>query len=742
MLLSIAAPANNERGPRYMEKALAAIHQALPRRTQFCFEYGVSQGLVGLFVRLPQAIEPLVRGPLQANYPNCSIMMCDRDESIPPEWEEYAVDLFLSPELFPILRHSQFEDLLNGNFADPTNAILQAITPDDSSRCRIVVTISAASHRRKHWAYRAIRRLDSEFFRKHHRLAAFYARHITRPRVWLLAWFLGCFAAESHTGHRSPVDSSASRMHDREDDLQAAADKVGGHLFEVTLSLQVSVPTQARETAEERLRQMTGALGAFTRSRLATFEVSPVTHGPRRRAARFLMSHEELATLWHPPTSTVIAEKMANRQFCEREAPPDLPSGIEPGAVVLGQTLFRQDERVFGVSLEDRRRHVYLIGKTGMGKSTLLQNMIVSDMQQGLGVCLVDPHGDLADSLLGLVPSFRTNDVIYFDAADREHAVPFNPLACRDRRHLDQVTSGVVSAFKKLHDSWGPRLEDTLRNSVFAIVEQQGNLLSLVQLLGDSQYREQLVPRIEDDIVRGFWQHEFARWSIAYRTEAVAAIQNKIRPFLTNTNMRAIVTHKSKSLDLREVMDAGGILIVNLSKGRIGEDNSALLGAFLVTSLQQAAMTRADIPEAERRDFFLYADEFQNFTTGSFATLLSEARKYHVGIVVAHQYLSQLSEETARSIWGNVGSMLAFQVGSDDAEVLAQQFGRFRGELQPQDFTSLPKHTAYARLLVQGLPTKAFSMHTSWPSPVNSERADIVKRHSQRRFVRDATLVA
>lgn len=369
-----------------------------------------------------------------------------------------------------------------------------------------------------------------------------------------------------------------------------------------------------------------------------------------------------------------------------------------------------------------------------MGKSTLLQNMLASDMGQGHGVCLVDPHGDLAASLLGMVPSFRTNDVIYFDAADREHAIPFNPLACPDRRYLDQVTSGVVSSFKKLHDSWGPRLEDTLRNAVFAVVEQRGNLLSLMRLLGDPRFREQLVARIEDEIVRGFWQTEFARWSEAYRTEAVAAIQNKIRPFLTNTNIREIVTQSGPSLNLRQVMDERRILIANLSKGRIGEDNSTLLGAFLVTSIQQAAMTRADIAEEQRPDFFLYVDEFQNFTTGSFATLLSEARKYRVGIVVAHQYLEQLSDETAGAVWGNVGSMLAFQVGSEDAETLSVQFSRFPGELCQQDLSALKKYTAYARLLVDGMPTKAFSLRTV-PSPIaDRQRAEIVATASARQY--------
>jgi len=235
--------------------------------------------------------------------------------------------------------------------------------------------------------------------------------------------------------------------------------------------------------------------------------------------------------------------------------------------------------------------------------------------------------------------------------------------------------------------------------------------------------------------------HEFASWSDNYRTEAVAAIQNKIRPFLTNTNMRAIVSQPGRTLDLRQVMDEGKVLIVNLSKGRIGEDNATLLGAFLVTSIQQAAMTRADMPEANRRDFFLYVDEFQNFTTGSFASVLSEARKFRLSLIVAHQYLAQLNDETADAVWGNVGSIVAFQVGSDDAEQIAQQLGKYRGQITPENLSGLPKYTAYARLLIDGMPSNPFSLQTLPPraEAFDAERAEIVRRVMRRRFAREKT---
>ncbi len=728
MRIALATPANNERSPRYAEKALAAIHQALPSRTEINLEFGSSEGQAGLFLRLPQSVEPLVRGPLLANYPQCTLTACD-DDTLPNGWSRREETLFLSPELYPLLRHAQFEDLLNGNFADPINSLLQAVVPESELRSTVILTVRVASAHRRHAARTAIRQLDGEFFRRHHWLAEYFARRVTRPGGWA-TWLLGQIVARRHEPHRSPLDVTSSRTHDREDDLQAAAEKVGSHLFEATLTIRVETALPHQKMAADRMRQLRGALGAFTRSRLATFESRSHSENTKRR---FLLSHEELATLWHPPTGTVSTEKMRQTPFTELEAPPGIPTGGIPGGVPLGRVLFRQDTRQCGLLLEDRRRHVYIVGKTGMGKSTLLQNMMASDMRQGLGICLIDPHGDLAESLLGVVPSFRTNDVIYFNPAAAEHAVPFNPLACPDRSKVDQVTSGVVSAFKKVNTSWGPRLEETLRNAVFAVAEQGGNLLTLLQLLGDRFFREHFVAGIKDDIVRGFFQNEFACWSEAYRTEAIASIQNKVRPFLTYTRIRAVVTSEKPSLDLRHVMDHHKILIVNLSKGRLGEDNSALLGAFLVSSIQMAAMSRADVPEEQRSDFFLYVDEFQNFTTGSFAILLSEARKYRVGTVLAHQYLAQLSEETANAVWGNVGSMLAFQVGSEDAEKLAVQFSRFPGEVRQQDFGGLPKFTAYARVLVNGAATRTFSMMTFQQQATDGNRARHVRSSSRRR---------
>jgi hypothetical protein len=734
VLLLLAAPAQNDRSPRYMEKALAAIHQSGLGGEPITLVYGPIAGQVGLLVRCAESQREFVVGPVEANYPQAAVTEVDPSALAPPPGTTaLVVDLDLSPEIFPLLRHgqSQFEDLLNRAFADPADSLLRAIRPDTAVHARVEITVRPASHLRCHDAAEAVRRLDREFFRHRHRLAGYFARNYTRGRMFGLSWALGRLSLRTPPTDRRTLDASTSRGHEREEDLQAAADKVGSHLFETRIRLVVSAPAAERRRAVERLQSLVGAFGAFTRSRLARFRPGPVRReGAARPGPSFLCSHEELATLWHPPVAASGTEKLTTTAFTEFEAPAVLPDLGRPGAVTLGRVRFRSDARLVGLDLDARRRHVYVVGKTGMGKTTLLQNMLAGDMRAGLGVGLIDPHGDLADALVGLVPKHRTNDVILFDAGNPASVLGFNPLACPDPDRIDLVTSGVVSAFKKLHDSWGPRLEDTLRNAVFAVVERGGNLMDVTRLLGERAYRERTVILIRDEVVRSFWLNEFAAWSDTYRTEAVAAIQNKVRPFLGNRTVRAIVTAPGPGLNLRETMDGGRILIVNLSKGRLGEDNATLLGAFLVTSIQQAAMTRSDTPEAERRDWTCYVDEFQNFQTGSFDAVLSEARKYRLNLVCVHQFLSQLSEPVANAVWGNVGSIIAFQVGSDDAARLAGQLGQYPDQVGPEHLTGLPKYTAFARLLIDGTPSPPFTMQTLPPPAAENDphRAEIVRR--------------
>ncbi|MDP1798584.1 MAG: type IV secretion system DNA-binding domain-containing protein [Planctomycetaceae bacterium] len=642
----------------------------------------------------------------------------------------------LAPELFPLLRHPQFEDQLNRNFADPLDSLLRAVRPETGLIPHVTVVVTPASDHRVHAAREAVQRLDRTFFHRHPRLAAHYARTVTRlGGTWQVGW-LGWWAHHSPLRDHSLIETSTSRLHEREEHLQAASAKVGGHLFEVRLTLSVTVaPTQV-DQGHDRLRQLAGALGVFTSQRLATFRWHLARQGTGRHRSRpsFLLAHDELATFFHPPTAGASVEGLQTSEFTELEPPAVLPSVESGGVAVLGRVRFRDDQRPVAMTREARRRHVYLVGATGTGKSTLLLNLMAQAMNQREGFTVVDVHGDLAEGLLQLVPPHRTNDVIVFDPAG-ECVVPFNPLACPDPSRMDQVASGVVSAFRKLYDSWGPRLENLLRFAVFPVIEQQGTLLDVLQLLTDVQVRDRVVPRIKDDVVRAFWQQEFHGWNAQYRTEAVSSVTNKILPFLTNRRLREIVTTRRAGLNLRQVMDRGQVLVINLSRGKLGQDNATLLGSLLLTALEQAALSRADLSPDLRLDHSLFLDEFQTLVTPSTAIMLSESRKYGLNLVLSHQLTRQLDEATRQSVLGNCGTFVTFRVGSEDAELLAPAFSKFPGQLSEASLMGLPNYTCYVRMLLdRGVPSAPFSIQTLPPPEIHEDRNAIVRRASQRRF--------
>ncbi|PLX22274.1 hypothetical protein C0584_00005, partial [Candidatus Parcubacteria bacterium] len=371
-------------------------------------------------------------------------------------------------------------------------------------------------------------------------------------------------------------------------------------------------------------------------------------------------------------------------------------------------TNFRNKYRKFGIKEDDRRRHMYLIGKTGMGKSTVLENMIIDDIWAGKGVAVVDPHGDLAEKIIEYIPADRINDVVYFNPADMDNPIAFNVVEQVEPHLRHLVASGLIGVFQKLWaDSWGPRLEYILRNAILAILDYPGStLLAVTRMLSDKTFRAKVVEKITDPVVRAFWVNEFAGYADKFASEAVSPIQNKVGQFLSSSLVRNIVGQVKSSIDMRSIMDEGKILILNLSKGRIGEDNSQLLGAMMITKIQLAAMSRVDIDERDRKDFYLYVDEFQNFTSDSFANILSEARKYRLNLTLAHQYVEQLSETVKPAVFGNVGTMIVFRVGAADAEDLVREFSPIFTE---EDIVNLPKYEFYLKLMIDGIASDPFS---------------------------------
>ncbi len=390
---------------------------------------------------------------------------------------------------------------------------------------------------------------------------------------------------------------------------------------------------------------------------------------------------------------------------------------------VFAKTNFRNEERVFGIKADDRRRHMYLLGKTGMGKTNLLENLAIQDIQQGHGICFIDPHGDVALKLIKAIPPERINDVIYFDPADQAYPIAFNVLeqVSADQRSL--VASGLVGVFKKIWaDSWGPRLEYILRNAILALLEYPGSsLLGVMRILVDKSYRERVTEKVTDPVVKQFWTVEFAGWNERTLQEVISPIQNKVGQFTSNALIRNIIGQPTSAFDVRDIMDNKKILIMNLAKGKIGEDSSALLGAMMITKIQLAAMGRADIPEEERKDFYLYVDEFQNFATDSFANILSEARKYRLSLILANQYIMQLEEKVSDAVFGNCGTIISFRVGAADAELLEKEF---EPVFMMNDFVNLPKYQIYLKLMIDGIAGDAFSATTLPPIIVETPGID------------------
>lgn len=417
----------------------------------------------------------------------------------------------------------------------------------------------------------------------------------------------------------------------------------------------------------------------------------------------------------------------------------------------LGLTNFRNQQKKFGIKTDDRRRHVYVIGKTGMGKSELLKNMAIQDILAGRGVGFVDPHGESAEELLNFVPSDRVNDVVYFNPADLDYPITFNVMERVGGEYRHLVASGLMGVFKKIWpDVWSARMEYILNNTILALLEYPNStLLGVNRMLADPEYRKKVVEKISDPMVKSFWVQEYARYNQRYEIEATAAIQNKVGQFISNPLIRNIIGQVKSKIDMREIMDGEKILIANLSKGKVGEDNSKLLGALLVTKLQLAAMSRVDIPEEKRNDFYLYVDEFQNFVTESFADILSEARKYRLSLTLANQYIAQLEEMTATgrstkvrdAIFGNVGTIITFRVGAEDAEYFEKEFVP---DFLAADLVNLGKYNVYLKLMIDGVAGRPFSAGTLPPfeKPKKSNRDKIIavsreKYGSQREIIED-----
>lgn len=446
-----------------------------------------------------------------------------------------------------------------------------------------------------------------------------------------------------------------------------------------------------------------------------------------------VLNIQELASIWHLPGDKIKTASVIWGTKVLSESPDNLPAAMDmtdeekKKVNFFAKTHYKNTEATFGIKDRDRRRHVWVIGKTGTGKSTLIANMVIDDLKKGRGVGVIDPHGDLCETVLDYIPKSRINETIYFNPSDREHPIVINPLEVTSKEEAELVVSGLMSIFTKIWANvWSARMEYIMRNALMTLTEiPEATLEDVLKLLADNSYRNSIVQRISDDALKQFWLMEYNKMPDRLQKEAIAPIQNKVGQFVTSPMIRRIIGHPKSTVSVRDAMDNGMIFLANLSQGRLGEDNSALLGATLITKFQLSAMHRVDIPEDDRKDYHLYVDEFQNFATTSFIKILSEARKYRLNLMLANQYMAQIPEEVTKAILGNVGSLVSFGVGADDAEVIHKEYAEVFSQ---NDLVNLANFQVAVKLMVDGRSTRPFLAHTlPLPASKNQNKTRVLQ---------------
>ncbi|PIS09536.1 hypothetical protein COT75_00965 [Candidatus Beckwithbacteria bacterium CG10_big_fil_rev_8_21_14_0_10_34_10] len=530
--------------------------------------------------------------------------------------------------------------------------------------------------------------------------------------------------------------------------------KISQNAFKVGIKLlAISVDEKASQAF---LNHLAGSFGSLTLGEGNSLGLKQ----PKMKKANFLKSIlnrrgkyipryqylniDELATIFHLPNEGL--SKIKNISWGGQvggEPPDNLPVAVgltdsqKKEINFFAKTEYKNKMVNFGIKRKDRRKHVYIIGKTGTGKSTLIANMAINDIRNGEGVAVIDPHGDLCEMLLDYIPSYRLNDVCYLDPADTKNPFRLNPLEVKEKEHAELIASGIVGIFHKLYSySWGPRLEYILRNTILTLVNRPGStLVDVPRILSDDNFRDKIIQKYSQGALKSFWLNEFNKMSDRLRSEAISPIMNKVGQFVTSPMIREIIGYPHSTIDLEEFMNQGKIMLCNFSQGKLGEDNAALLGAMFITKMQLAAMNRVKVSEEKRKDFYLYVDEFQNFATDSFIKILSEARKYRLNISVANQYTGQLSEDIQKAIFGNTGTLVSFLVGAQDASILSREFGK---EYEEEDLVKIGNYQIIIKLAIDNLTSTPFYALTLPLLKCLNKNKSKVLRLSRERYTRPA----
>ncbi len=534
--------------------------------------------------------------------------------------------------------------------------------------------------------------------------------------------------------------------------LEAIESKVGKPGFATVIRLVVSSTSEAQAKAHlDNLKgaftQFNGDQNGFSGEKIrfkGWLMMDFIYRFPPMLGTQSILSSEELATLYHFPNRTIETPNI--HWLSSKRAPA--PAQISRQGLYLGKSVYRGMSRPIHIDTDDRRRHMYIIGKTGTGKSEFLKDMILQDIKAGKGVCFIDPH-DTVEKLLEHIPPERAEDVIYFDPSDTERPMGLNMLEARTEDEKHFVATSIIGLMYKLYDPHktgiiGPRFEHAIRNAMLTVMSEPGNtFIEIVRVLTDQKYVQELLPKVKDPIVRRYWTDQIAQTADFHKSEVLDYIVSKFGRFVTNAMMRNIIGQSQSAFNIRQVMDEGKILLVNLAKGKIGEENSNFLGLIIVPKILLAAMSRQDMPEEQRRDFYLYVDEFQNFATPDFAVILSEARKYRLNLTVANQFIGQVEEDVKQAVFGNVGTLVSFRVGVSDANFLQHEFTPVFNET---DLTNIERFNVYAKTIVENEPVQPFSMDMTRDlakekAEANPKVAQMILQLSRLKFGRDKQVI-
>lgn len=691
MLLQIEVPRENDKKELSAEQLFASLHGILRPKSELLkegalqehisFEIAAKENRIHFYVWVPVHLKDFVEGQIYAQYPNVRIFegVQDYARTELSERTAYTTELKLNGnEAMPIRTFDSFE-------VDPLAGITAVMAKLDHPGEEMWLQVLARPIE-DDWKDKSKAYADEVKDGKPKPFSGELTKQLIEVPAYVITHFFSALFAPPEAPKKDDKKKDDKEVPTGKKAVIKAVEEKA-----TKLGYQVKIRATYIGTddtlARSRKQALLAAFKQYNTLNLNGFKAGSTSEGEdglaEYRARLFAddgytLNIEELASVYHLPHASVETPNMAWTSVKTSEPPANLPTaaGSNPADISLfGLTNFRGKQEKFGIKRRDRGRHLYIIGQTGTGKSKLLNLLTLSDIYHDQGFAIIDPHGDFAVDMLQFIPEHRLKDVIYFNPTDRDFPIAFNPLEVTDPIMKNNISSEMIGVLKRMFDSWGPRLEYILRYTILALLDYpDSTLLGITRMLTEKEFRKKVIREIQDPVVKNFWVNEFASWNDKFANEAVAPVLNKVGAFTANPLIRNIIGQPKSGMDLRKIMDEGKILIVNLSRGQIGEDNAAILGAMMVTKIQLAAMGRANVPLEQRRPFYLYVDEFQNFATDSFAVILSEARKYGLNLTVANQYVSQMPQEVRDAVFGNVGSMVSFRVGPEDSNILARNF--------------------------------------------------------------------